>query len=242
MRNTITLLHGFMGDPSDWDEVRSTLTDYDIVTPSIRPAPDWDAGILALRQELPRHSILVGYSMGARLLLSLGMIQPDLVKGMVFVSGNPGIEAHDRQVLHQIDAQLAQRIEREPRHEFLSWWYRKGPFQSLTTSQVNDEIERKLGYRGDNWGEILRTYSISKQPNLWEAVIDAKFPMLAVAGELDAKYAKIVTNLGKLAHVEARIVPRCGHIVHHEQPQVFVQLLREFVEKLDNKLGTVARH
>ena len=183
------------------------LTDLHIVTPRIRPAADWDAGIRVLCQEVPRRSILVGYSMGARLLLSLATTRPDLVEGMVFVSGNPGIEANDRQVRHQIDAQLAQRIEQEPRREFLSWWYRQGPFQSLTTSQVNDEIERKLSYQGDSWGAILRTYSISKQPNLWGAVKEAKFPLLAVAGESDAKYAKIVTKLGRFAHVDA--ICRC---------------------------------
>ena len=50
---TISFVHGFMGDPSDWDWVSAELSGYDTVAPLIQPAEDWNAGVEQLIEQLP---------------------------------------------------------------------------------------------------------------------------------------------------------------------------------------------
>lgn len=230
-KHLLALVHGFMGDPSDWDLVRRELPAYEIATPLIRPASDWDAGVEQLATEVPAGSTLVGYSMGARLALALVMARPDAYAGLVFCSGNPGIEEdQQRATRYANDCQIANQIEREDRREFLLRWYTESSvFRSLSAAVREDEIARKAVRTGDDWSAILRTYSVARQPNFWPRLSELRIPVLAVAGVLDRKYARMVARMGTLPNIDARIVSACGHIVHREQPYVFLQLLREFL-------------
>lgn len=232
-RPIITLLHGFMGDPSDWDLVRNELADYEIVTPLIKPAADWDSGVRQLIGELPKRSILVGYSMGARLTLAIALARPDVCEGLMFVSGNPGLEDETtRQRRYESDCKIATRIDAEPREEFLHSWYTQSTvFKSLTDDVRADEIKRKSARVADRWSEILRTYSVARQPNFWSRLDELTMPVMAIAGQLDRKYAKIIARMGAEPNIESRIVPACGHIVHREQPHVFLHLLRDYLSK-----------
>ena len=233
----ITLLHGFMGDPSDWDYVCSELAEYECVTPLIRPASDWQTGVEQLIDELPERSVIVGYSMGARLSLAIALDRPDLCEALVFVSGNPGLEdevARERRNAH--DGKIADRIASEPRREFLEYWYTASVFESLTPEVRQDEIERKSQRDADDWSEILRTYTVSKQPNYWPRLGELSMPCIAIAGMQDRKYKHIIERMSGVetshsSNIETRIVDNCGHIVHHEQPQLFLKLLKRVLRK-----------
>jgi len=224
-----------MGDPSDWDLMRAEFSDYDVVTPLIKPANDWSAGVAQLADEIPDRSILVGYSMGARLSLALALSNPEACAGLVFCSGNPGIEdPQQRDLRYANDCKIADRIESEERREFLQHWYSESTvFKSLTAGVRDDEIARKAARTGDDWSAILRTYSVAKQPNFWPRLSDLSMPVLAIAGIQDRKYAQVISRMGGLPQIDARIVPACGHIVHREQPHVFLHLLREFLQRDD---------
>ena len=120
-RPALTFLHGFMGDPSDWDLVREELPDHEIVTPLIKPADDWNAGVDQLIDDVPERSVLVGYSMGARLSLAVALTRPEKCEALVFISGNPGIENEvARERRYAADCQIADRIEVQPRRDFLA--------------------------------------------------------------------------------------------------------------------------
>lgn len=226
------MLHGFMGDPSDWDLVRSELPEYEIVTPTITPAPDWDAGVGQLAADLPDRSLFVGYSMGARLCLAIALSRPEICAGLVFVSGNPGIEDESaRDTRYAGDCKIADRIDAQPRRDFLHSWYTESTvFRSLSPDVRDDEIERKSMASSNDWSDILRTYSIGRQPDFWSRLSELQVPVMAIAGMLDRKYANIILRMGTLPTISARIVPACGHIVHREQPHVFLRLLQEFIE------------
>jgi 2-succinyl-6-hydroxy-2,4-cyclohexadiene-1-carboxylate synthase len=148
------------------------------------------------------------------------------------VSGNPGLEEeHAREVRYQSDTKIADRIEAQPRRDFLVSWYEQSTvFRSLTDQVREDEIERKAARTGDNWSEILRVYSVAKQPDFWPQLSKLQIPVMAMAGILDRKYVNIILRMGAEPNIESRIVPSCGHIVHREQPYVFLQLIREYLE------------
>jgi len=222
-----------MGDPSDWDLIRSEFPDYQVVAPLIKPADHWQAGIEQLTAELPAQSVFVGYSMGARLALACALAKPETCQGLVFVSGNPGLEDEvARQNRQRADDQIADQIDTQPRKDFLIRWYTQSTvFKSLTEKARNDEIDRKAARPGDNWSDILRTFSVANQPNFWPRLCELDIPILAIAGAQDTKYANIITRMGQEANIETRIVATSGHIVHREQPQVFLCALNKYLTK-----------
>ena len=60
---------------------------------------------------------VVGYSMGARLALTLAAAAPDLIDGLALIGGSPGlVDRDDVSERMSADEQLAQRLEREGVH------------------------------------------------------------------------------------------------------------------------------
>lgn len=241
-RPKLTFVHGFMGDPSDWDFIASELSDYEICTPHLKPAADWDASVEQLIADMPERSVIVGYSMGARLSLAAALTKPEVCEGLVFVSGNPGLEDETtREKRYGGDCRIAELIDKEPRRQFLHHWYTQSTvFKSLEERVRNDEIERKAARSGDDWGAILRTNSVAKQPNYWPRLSEIEVPMTAIAGLLDRKYANIIARMGMEPNIETRVVPHCGHIVHREQPHVFLYLIREYLAAISEGLSKVS--
>jgi len=226
----LTFVHGFMGDPSDWDQVRSELPEYHITTPLIRPAEDWQSGVRQLVADIPARSVIIGYSMGARLALAIALEYPEVCAGLVFASGNPGLDndfAREQRYAH--DCRIAARIESEPRRSFLDYWYSAPVFRSLSEEVRQAEIERKSARDGDDWGDILRSFSVAQQPSYWHRLSELSMPTLAIAGMQDRKYTHIIERMRETPNIETSVVDNCGHIVHHERPLVFVRLLKSFL-------------
>ncbi len=65
------------------------------------------------------------------------------------------------------------------------------------------------------------------QPSLWGELAELEVQALAVAGELDGKYAGIAARMASLSpNMQAVIVPRAGHNVRLEAPGAYLNLLR----------------
>ncbi|MEM6470533.1 MAG: alpha/beta fold hydrolase [Planctomycetota bacterium] len=229
----LSFLHGFMGHPSDWDDIRSMLADHETFAPEVPKAPDWATTIRLLSESVPRGSILVGYSMGARLALGVSLEFPHRLGGLVFVSGNPGLEADEERVKRwAFDSRIAERIESESPERFLDDWYRLPVFSSIPLSIRNSERDRKLLRAGMSWAESLRVLSVAKQPDYWPRLPELTMPTLLVSGENDEKYRKISQRFSERAtstKLTRQLVPECGHIVHRERPAAFVSALRQFL-------------
>jgi 2-succinyl-6-hydroxy-2,4-cyclohexadiene-1-carboxylate synthase len=235
-----------MGHPSDWDEIRHALeerylensvaTHLDTCAIPLRPAQDWQASLRQLAELIPAESVLVGYSMGARLALGLGLEYPDRFRGLVFISGNPGLESDvAREGRLVTDGQVAARIESQPLAEFLTEWYQQAVFSTVPEAITRSEIAHKLERDSNYWPAILRANSIAHQPNYWTYLDRLQTPMLAIAGKQDTKYCQIAV---RLAHelpskVTSKIIANCGHIVHREQPEALVEALADFLKRLE---------
>ena len=124
-----------MGHPTDWDEIRCCVNTeiggfthpLEIHAPEIQPAKTWDSGIRKLAGRDSDQSLVVGYSMGARLALALAIEFAERIGGLILISGNPGIESDDqRKQRSEHDSVLAGRLEKlassEQRKVFLEYW------------------------------------------------------------------------------------------------------------------------
>lgn len=240
MQGRLVFFHGFMGDSSDWDEVRALLPEFDSVAISIPAASNWHGSIQKVANSIEPGSILIGYSMGARLALGVAIEFPAHYGGLVFVSGNPGLESERERVNRELaDEKIAGQIEQHLEHgkldSFLDQWYQASVFESLPADIRSQEISRKLKRDPQSWPMLLRTNSVSQQPNYWPRLNDLSMPTLVVAGQRDEKYKEIAVRFkttATLNHVKTELLDDCGHMVHREQPVELADLIREFVMPL----------
>jgi pimeloyl-ACP methyl ester carboxylesterase len=69
------------------------------------------------------------------------------------------------------------------------------------------------------------------QPSLWGELAELEAPALAVAGELDEKYAAISTRVASITpRIRVVIVPGAGHNVRLEAPETYCALLKHFLD------------
>ncbi|MEM8666282.1 MAG: alpha/beta fold hydrolase [Planctomycetota bacterium] len=240
----LTFLHGFMGHPSDWDQIRDGFFDHETSAVSLPEAEDWATSIHALARTLPQKSILVGYSMGARMALGLALEYPGRCEGLVFLSGNPGLESDDeRERRRNVDLKIAHRLETDSLDQFLTDWYSLPVFATVSESVRQAEQQRKRQMQRDGqstrqqWARMLRANSVSTQPNYWPRLEELSVPVLLVAGERDEKYRKIIERFAECLAIVSptvRIVPHCGHIVHREDPDALTKNLREFLDTISH--------
>ena len=238
-----------MGHPSDWDELRCSLdaefADWKqtlaIHAPEIQPAKDWESGIGKLAEQVPDGSVVIGYSMGARLALALALEFPKRVSGLILVSGNPGIESDSqRSQRREHDRALANKIESlsspEERRAFLEKWYQQSVFETISDEVRCSEVVRKLQRNNsDLWPTILRTFSVAEQPNYWPCLTSIEIPVCLVAGQKDKKYSDIAMRFAEESNsndVHTVIVPESGHIVHRERTEAFAKIVGEFWKAL----------
>ena len=233
-----------MGHSSDWDEIRESirerLPDCETCAVDLEPASNWDNSVRQLADKVPPRSVLIGYSMGARLSLALVLNHPGRYAGLVFVSGNPGIESKEaRRDRWRADQELAAQIESirdaESIAPFLQRWYQQAVFASVPEIVRQSEVRRKQANWSDRWPAILRANSISRQPNYWSQLPDIAIPVWVVAGQDDEKYRRIAVRWleNKMdSPVDTRIVPGSGHLVHRERPDALSQIIQECIDNL----------
>ncbi len=235
-RPTLVFVPGFMGRACDFDQLRSKLSGYDSIGMEIPTADSWQDNSRILVDAIPQNSVLVGYSMGARLALGTSLSANNKSIGLVLVSGNPGLESDSqRKQRWQADQKWAQRIESESKAYFLQDWYQQAVFSHTPSAIRLDEINRKSTYCSEDWPKVMRVNSIAKQPNYWPQIKDLNMPVLAVAGKADEKYAQIAVRLNQSSQSQrsrVKIFTDCGHIVHHEQPAKLADSIREYLSCL----------
>lgn len=146
-----------------------------------------------------------------------------------------------REALRERNFAWAARVRDEGVSAFMDWWAGLPLFESQRNLD-DDQRERLRAGRLANDTESLAlsferagAHAMSSQGESIRALCElaAKgIPISYLAGELDAKYCKVLADLRADSHdaVSCRAVPRAGHNIHLEQPEAFGAILEEVVE------------
>jgi 2-succinyl-6-hydroxy-2,4-cyclohexadiene-1-carboxylate synthase len=251
----VLFLHGFMGSSVDWREVMASPGDRFCIAVDL-PGHGASLGLpsdtytiegttrAVIRTleglEVPRP-VVAGYSMGGRLALYLALRHPERCAGLFLESASPGLErSGERAARRAADESKAVRLESGDFEPFLRDWYAQPLFAPLARDE--DQLRRTIDARRRNdAGELarsLRGMGTGSQPSLWEELTGLGVPTLAIAGELDGKYAGISSRMAGInPRIESAVVPGAGHTVHAETPAAYNSLLWRFVEGLSFALG-----
>jgi len=244
--SAIVFLHGFMGFGQDWEKIAGPLSnEFYCLLPDLpghgKNPIDTEPGYTAWAADLSRtlelrgirRVILVGYSMGGRLALYFSLKYPEMVKGLVMESANPGItDSKDRQARATWDDKNADRIQTEGLASFLLDWYEMPLFASLKAipGLKNGLRHQRAKQDPGNMARIIRSLSPGRQTDLWEQLPDLSPSTLLVAGLLDEKYTIICQQMAKIIpDNNLALLPGCGHNAHLEYPNYFVEILQNWL-------------
>jgi 2-succinyl-6-hydroxy-2,4-cyclohexadiene-1-carboxylate synthase len=249
----VVLLHGFLGEAADFDDLRHHLVGrgdawiaIDLPGHGAAAAEarslattrtGFDAGVdLVWRRIEDRlagaaRCHLVGYSMGGRIALSLAARLPDRVASVSAIGAGTGLADPDERARRRAaDDELADRLETEPFAGFLDRWYRQELFAPLRDHPGFPAVlQRRLRGTPAALAAALRIFGPGNQPPLLDALAQRKAPpILLIAGEQDPRY--VVHNARVAAtcpDVVCRTVPGAGHSAHLERPAELARILAD---------------
>jgi len=256
-KQTILFLHGFGSSSNDWEEIFSHLySEFQLIAidlpgfgKSSKPKSDkfYQTDFLVrliddILCELKfTEVVLAGYSMGGRLALQFAYKHPGRVKALILESSSPGIKTKsERQLRMKSDAELISFINKNSLKDFFTFWQN----QPLFASQINLPIKKqqsillnkinansKIGLTNS-----LENFGQGEMENLWNELSRIKIPTLLLSGVLDTKYTTIQQDMVKLLpNSSHKIIEDAGHNLHLEKPEVFVNLVREFLKTINDK-------
>ena len=244
----ILFLHGFMGNCHGFDQVLPYLCDrYRCLIVDLpghghtkvegsEKCYAMEPTAVALLELVTRlqlkQCILLGYSMGGRLALYLGLYFPNYFTKLILESASPGLRTQaEREQRLQQDLQLAHQLETIHLEAFLEQWYNNPLFASLRHHlEFDGLLQQRLTNRPLALANSLRQMSTGRQPSLWPRLPTAQLPTLLLVGELDQKFLQINTEIQLICQsATLTTVQQCGHNIHFEQPRVFASLVWAFL-------------
>jgi 2-succinyl-6-hydroxy-2,4-cyclohexadiene-1-carboxylate synthase len=243
----LLFLHGFLGSGLDWKHVVHRLSDsYYCVCPDLpghgdNQEIDENITISSIGNQIANYSnkwfssppTVIGYSMGGRIAIDSVINHPKSFASVIIESSNPGIiSKEDRTDRLQLDKERAREMGKLDLYEWLSNWYQMPLFASLNN---NPSLRRKLiSSRIQNdlvlVRKIIVELSPGKQPHLWDKLSTINMPTLLLAGELDAKYQNILSNMQKrIRPATLKVISGTGHNIHLESPDEFTAAIKSFL-------------
>jgi 2-succinyl-6-hydroxy-2,4-cyclohexadiene-1-carboxylate synthase len=250
----LVLLHGFTGSAASWSSLSQELARHhrviaiDIIGHGASSAPV-EPSRYAFEQALRdlaavtaqlgiERAAWLGYSMGGRLALGMGVSHPDRVSVLILESATAGIQdAPERQQRAEADLALARRIEDIGVETFVDEWERLPIWESQRTlpqEVLHAQRDIRLGNRAIGLANSLRGMGQGAQPSYWDRLSEIEAPVLLIAGALDRKFVGTAGQMGvRIADATFSVVPEAGHAVHLERPDEFLSDVREFLARCE---------
>jgi 2-succinyl-6-hydroxy-2,4-cyclohexadiene-1-carboxylate synthase len=226
------LVPGFSLTTRSWEPLEHELPrDWDVQALEVPDGLDFVATADALAHRGGEGS-WVGYSMGARLALRLALDRPAMVDRLALMSGTAGIPSPaDRQTRRNRDEQLARDAERDGVALFLERWLEQRLFETLPRNAAQLDIRRR-GFTGARLAHQLRALGQGTQDPLWDRLETLQMPVLVMCGQWDRTYMDLATRMVAAIGENARllVVPKAGHAVHLERPDVVAHELVAWIE------------
>lgn len=230
------LIHGFTGDPANWDEVidnwQLPQEPQPIALPGhgVKGGPvleGWDANLDTVGVAIDGCECVVGYSLGAR--VALGLVATGRAAFGVLIGVNPGINELERRDRRRFDATWARMLRMDGLDKFVAAWEQ----QPLFASQKRVSIERRLERRARRYrldpellARSLEQMGLGAMPDYWSAVPAHRDRLALITGAEDTKYCAIANGLpAKLKET----VAESGHDPTLEQPELLAAAIARSV-------------
>ncbi len=235
MADRLILLHGWLGDPGDFEGLQRHLPEMTGLSlpghgKRVLDARATTESVLeGLAEDIERVAdtgsyVLGGYSMGGRAaawLTATGRLSP---QALVLIAASPGLPTRSRRDERRaVDEVRAQQLRDQEFTKFLDRWYRLPLFADLRHGEdFEATLQRRLQRDPQQCARALELLSVGNQPDLTEH--DFEREVLYIAGLQDRKYADLATGW---KNVRAELIPGAGHAVHLQRPDEVAARIRE---------------
>jgi 2-succinyl-6-hydroxy-2,4-cyclohexadiene-1-carboxylate synthase len=178
--------------------------------------------------------LLVGYSLGGRLVLRAALRDPERYLGVVTIGATAGIDEPSlRNVRAEADERLAAWMEAAPIEDIVGVWERQPLFADQPEALIEAQRPGRLAQDPAGLAMILRTAGQGVLEPVWHELLRLDLPLLSIAGARDEGYVSAAKRIADTApRGRAEIVEDAGHAVQLQRPDEVARLLEEFLEEL----------
>lgn len=246
----LVLLHGFTGSARTWDaHVQKYAGGYTTVAIDLpghglsdSPAEPERYRMERVVEDVARaldvldveRAAALGYSMGGRLALHLGLRLPERLTVLLLEGASPGMaDPAERCRRVERDEALASCIEQDGVPAFVERWAQNPLFatqRALPEGMRASLRSQRLSNSAVGLANSLRGMGTGAQEPLHRRLPELAVPVLLVAGELDTRFSKLAGEMAAvIPHARLEIVPGAGHAVHLERPEEFDRIVMGFL-------------
>lgn len=250
----VIFLHGFSGSSNDFKYFLDNLPDgyngyaFDLLGHGKSSSPK------DLKKYLPKNQIkiieeifnylsiknpvIIGYSMGGRMALAYTNNHPHNVKALLLESASFGyLTELEKQNRIENDIKLADKIISDSLEDFFHYWLNIPLFDDLKklSGQALSNLKQNKIQSNNKIGlaNSLIGFSTGRMEYYLEKTDNFKLPVFLVTGENDQKFTSIAKKANELLIDSKHIIfKNCGHNVHLQKPQEFLNLIISFLLKL----------
>ncbi|HQZ34509.1 MAG TPA: alpha/beta fold hydrolase [Ilumatobacteraceae bacterium] len=237
----MTFVHGFGQTGNSWKPIAGYFAGHGfLVTVVDLPGHGNSAQVRAdLRRTADMLAAIggagtyVGYSLGGRACLHLAIMYPNLVKRLVLLGANPGIDDAGLRAERRDSDELLEAHMREVGLEaFLQEWTAQPLFAGL---QLTDEQQAdRLRNTVEGLGSSLRLAGTGAQDSLWPRLRELNMDVLALAGADDAKFSDVARQIADaVPSGKFLLIPNATHAVHLQQPEAVAAAIATAVMSAD---------
>ncbi|MGE0634417.1 MAG: alpha/beta fold hydrolase [Pseudobdellovibrionaceae bacterium] len=240
-KNLIVALHGFLGEPSDWNLLHDLGDKNDFLFPNLwqeeqlTATSNFDVWTKRFQLYLETHQadqyenrILCAYSMGGRLAAHHLVQNPGFWSSAFLVSTNPGLESSEEKIKRlQNDRVWAQRFSQWDWNEVLREWNSQSVFQGVAVEPERIESrfpkERLVG--------ALTHWSLGFQENLRRKIPTTAQRIICLTGEKDTKFTTLTEEWTQDTPIEHLISSASGHRLLFDDPNFLFRNIELHLQK-----------
>jgi 2-succinyl-6-hydroxy-2,4-cyclohexadiene-1-carboxylate synthase len=232
---SLVTVHGFLGDGRSLERVSALVRDRFVRCTSLvipghaserfDPEWQWNDTVRMLNERLAgEDNVIVGYSMGARLALSMLLDAPRRFAGAVLVGVDAGIDdPRERAQRQRWERSMSDKILTQGLDAFVREWQTLPVFasQRALPEAIRDELRVRRSQHdpaGVAWA--MTALGTGSMPSRWSELASIEVPVVLVTGALDEKFSAIAARMVQRnpRWILHRIAPSVGHDVTIEAP------------------------
>jgi len=245
----ILALHGFLGCGQDFSLLKPWAGNVEWVCPNL-PAIHPLKNIALWRQQSflfhrrwlkkwlgalgDRRVIILGYSLGGRLVLNYLSGGKDLPGAAALIGAHPGLggSSAGRQ-RYEEDCQRAGAIDLPGWETWLKEWSKQLIFkgqQRVEKNFLNCVQKRRVQLNPFVCGRALKALSTGRMREVKS--VPTAIPLGLFPGEEDTKFLSLSLRMVKQwGHGDVQPIPYSGHACHWENPELFMRIFNQWLQQ-----------